>query len=83
MIDYDPIHDTTVTVYTKNNCMQCKLSKDYLDRAGIKFYEYNVEEDDTAREAVVGLGYQQLPVIVSGFDHWSGLRPDKLANIPR
>jgi len=83
MTDYDPIHDTTVTVYTKNNCMQCKLSKDYLTREGIRYNEYNVEEDEMAREAVVGLGYQQLPVIVSGFDHWSGLRPDKLANIPR
>jgi glutaredoxin-like protein NrdH len=25
------------------------------------------------------MGYQQVPVIVAGDDHWSGFRPDKIS----
>lgn len=82
-INYDPVSDTTVTLYSKDACMQCKLTKDYFVRNNIKFIEYNTDHDEQAAERARALGYMAAPVIVSGFDHWSGLRPDKLANIPR
>lgn len=74
---------TKVTVYTKNNCQPCKFTKRYLDTNNIPYQEFNVEEDPAAKHWVEEMGYQQVPVVVSGFKHWSGLRLDLLAEIPR
>lgn len=75
--------NTKVTVYTKNNCQPCKFTKRYLESNNIPYQEFNVEEDPQALNWVTEMGYQQVPVVVSGFDHWSGLRPDLLDKIPR
>lgn len=75
--------NTKVTVYTKNDCQPCRLTKSYLDRNNIPYNEFNVEDDPVAMAWVKDMGYQSVPVVVSEFDHWTGLRPDKLAEIPR
>lgn len=75
--------NTKVTLYSKNNCQPCKFTKRYLEKNNIPYQEFNVEDDPQARHWVEEMGYQQVPVVVSGFDHWSGYRPDMLDNIPR
>lgn len=77
------VSDTTPTIYTKDNCMQCNLTKAYFQRNSIQYVEYNMDHDTQARQRVVDMGYSAAPVVVSGFDHWSGLQPDKLKTIPR
>ena len=68
----------TVTVYTKDRCVQCNATYRALDAKGIAFEKVNVETDATALESVLAMGYQQAPVVVAGDDHWSGFRPDKI-----
>ena len=75
--------NTPVTVYSKYDCQPCKLTKAYLERNNIPFQEFNVEDNPSAMTFVKEMGYLQVPVVVSEFDHWSGLRPDKLEQIPR
>ena len=32
-----------VVVYTKNNCMQCKMTKRFLSENGVEFEERNID----------------------------------------
>ena len=38
----------------------------------------DISLDDEAREYVLALGHLQAPVVVSGEEHWSGFRPDRI-----
>ena len=67
-----------VTVYTKPACVQCNATYKALDKHGIEYELVDISVDDEAREYVMALGYLQAPVVVSGSDHWSGFRPDRI-----
>ncbi len=67
-----------VTVYTKPSCVQCAATYRALDSKGIEYEVVDVSVDEAALATVLELGYQQAPVVVTGEDHWSGFRPDKI-----
>lgn len=71
-----------VTVYSKTDCFQCKLTERMLTQEGIAFKKVNIEEDAQALEHVKSLGYMQVPVVfVSDDRHWSGFVPDKINDL--
>lgn len=72
-----------VTVYTKNGCPQCEMTKNVLKGEGIEFDLFNVEEDEKAFDYVVHtLGLRQMPVVVvEGQEPFTGFRPDKLQQL--
>ena len=72
-----------VTVYSKNNCQQCKITKRKLTSMGITYHEYNVDEDPKALEYLLERGLRSLPVVVTEDDTWTGLRMDKLNNLKK
>ncbi|MDR0199911.1 MAG: glutaredoxin-like protein NrdH [Streptococcaceae bacterium] len=69
-----------VTVYSKNNCMQCKMVKKYLTEHHVDFEEHNIENEPEYRQVVLDMGYMAVPVVEYG-DHqtFNGFAPDKLA----
>lgn len=67
-----------VTVYAKEGCNPCKLTKNALTRKGVDYVEKWVDQDPIALAEIKELGYLQVPVVRTEDDHWSGLRPDKL-----
>ena len=69
-----------ITVYSKPNCMQCEMTKRYMQDEGIEFSVVDIEQDETAVKMLMLHGYQGLPVVaVDGFDnYWSGFRPDRI-----
>lgn len=68
-----------VTVFSKNNCFPCKITKEQLQKLGVPFVEERVDENPDAMEEIKKLGYLQVPVVVApSGDHWSGLQPDKI-----
>lgn len=69
----------SITVYSKPSCVQCVATYRALDRQGINYQIIDLTEDSHALDTVRGLGYQQVPVVVAGNDHWSGFRPDKIS----
>lgn len=69
---------TNVTVYTKPACVQCTATKKALDKVGVTYNLVDITEDPTARDFVMSLGYTSAPVVVTGADHWSGFRPDRI-----
>lgn len=71
----------TVTVYTKPACVQCNATYRALDAKGIEYEIQDLSQNPDALTQVKALGYMQAPVVVAGESHWSGYRPDKIAEL--
>ncbi|TYC50165.1 glutaredoxin-like protein NrdH [Weissella muntiaci] len=71
-----------ITVFTKDNCIQCKMTKKTLEQYGVTFKERNVSADESALAYLKEQGYQSVPVVMSKlFEPINGFRPDLLANL--
>ena len=71
-----------VTIYTKYNCVQCKMTKKFLEAQGIAFKEVNIEEETQSVDELKANGYRQTPVVaIEGMPSFSGFRPDVLKKI--
>lgn len=72
-----------ITVFTKNGCPQCEMTKNVLKGEGIEFEVRNVEEDQEAYDYVVEvLQLRQMPVVeVEGQEPFTGFRPDLLQSL--
>ncbi|NDV52259.1 glutaredoxin-like protein NrdH [Salipiger sp. PrR003] len=68
-------------VYSKPNCVQCTATTRALRSKGIDFDVVDLTEDSEAMTKVTELGYRQAPVVMAGESHWSGFRPDLIAQI--
>lgn len=73
---------STITVYTKPACIQCRATFRELDKNGIAYETVDVTQDDEARDYLMSLGYLAVPVVhISPDVHWQGHRPDRVASI--
>lgn len=70
-----------ITVYSKNNCMQCKMVKKWLTEHNTDFTEINIEEQPEFVQTVKDMGFLAAPVVVKGEIAFSGFNPSKLAEI--
>ncbi|QKG46060.1 glutaredoxin-like protein NrdH [Providencia rettgeri] len=68
-----------ITIYSKPNCVQCNATYQALDRKSISYQIIDLTEDSQALELVRKLGYQQVPVVITGDKHWAGFRPDMIS----
>lgn len=67
-----------VTVFSKNDCVQCKMAKKFLEQHNIEFKEINLDEQPEYIEYVKGLGFSSAPVIETDIESFSGFQPSKL-----
>ena len=65
-------------MYSKPLCVQCDATKRALNKAGVAYDVVDITEDADALAKVKSLGHVQAPVVITGEDHWSGFRPDKI-----
>lgn len=71
-----------VTVYSKNNCIQCKMTKKFLTDNQVHFNEVNVEDNPEVLAELKAQGYRQMPIVKApGMEVFSGFRPDVLKQI--
>ena len=80
MPEATPTKTKQFAVYSKSACQQCLATCRKLDKEGLEYEKL----DGTTPEAVAhpkSLGYQQLPVVFYGGEHWSGYRPDLIQQI--
>lgn len=70
-----------VTVYEKNNCVQCESTKRWLKRAKVEFDTVNVEENPEAMQKILDMGFQAAPVVITDIGNWSGFRISKLEEL--
>lgn len=70
-----------ITIYSKNNCMQCKMTKKFLEQNGAEFQEINMDDHPEKIDYVKSLGFTSAPVIESDKLVFSGFQPAKLKEI--
>lgn len=70
----------TVTVYEKDNCQACRMTKRWLDQHGIEYATDDITKPDNL-EAAKSLGFMEAPVVMVGDTGWSGFQPDKLKSL--
>lgn len=67
-----------IKVFSKNNCMQCKMVKRYLDEHSVSYSEINIDEQPEYIDYLREKGFQAVPVVESNDTVFSGFAPDKL-----
>lgn len=55
-----------ITLYSTRNCLHCRQAKQYLQQKGLRFQEFDVQQNARAQKAFARLGARGLPVIVIG-----------------
>ncbi|OLT54425.1 hypothetical protein BJF89_16755 [Corynebacterium sp. CNJ-954] len=77
---------STIEVYSKDSCQQCKMTIRQLDKQGLDYTIKDATDPASQDYITTVLGHSQAPVVtVSGsaaeggeFQHWSGFRPDSI-----
>lgn len=67
-----------VTVYTKPDCVQCKMTFKALDGQGTEYVVCDVTTDLAAYDSVKQMGYSAMPIVVAGEDSWAGFKLDRI-----
>ena len=65
-----------VTVYTKPNCVQCNMTKKYLDDRGVEYSTVDITQDSDALDKIINQGFKAAPVVNAGSEWWAGFKPD-------
>lgn len=69
-----------ITVYTRDNCVQCNRTKAALKKRDLEYLE--IETDEETADSFREQGYLSLPIVVANGEVWTGFRPDKIKEIP-
>lgn len=73
-----------LTVYSKPNCIQCEMTKMWLNQNKIEFKSVDIEANPGALELLRHYGWQALPVVAiddeisDNSKSWSGFQIDNL-----
>ncbi|KAA1051697.1 glutaredoxin-like protein NrdH [Pseudocitrobacter sp. 73] len=67
-----------ITIYTRNNCIQCHATKRAMERHGFDFEMVNLDQHPEMADTLREQGFRQLPVVIAGETRWSGFRPDMI-----
>ena len=74
-----------VTLYTKIGCGPCGATRHAMESRGIAHEAIDVMADDAALEAIKGLGYLTVPVVLvqdgDAAEHWGGFQLDRIADL--
>lgn len=70
------------TVYTKNNCQQCVMTKKKMKSLGLSFIEINTDDNSKALDMLKSKGVQRLPAVFKGTKFiFSGFRPSDISKL--
>ena len=67
-----------ITIYTRNDCVQCHATKRAMESRGVAFEMVNIDLVPDAADTLREQGFRQLPVVIAGDTSWSGFRPDMI-----
>lgn len=73
------MNENILVILSQPNCRPCKAAKEYMEREGIPYKEFNIFENDAAMTALVELGYKSTPVFIApDGQHWAGVHTEIL-----
>ncbi|WP_373751479.1 glutaredoxin family protein [Jeotgalibaca porci] len=71
------MENSTLIIYSKNNCGPCNMMKLHMQENDIDFEERNISTSEIYMQELLDLGCQSVPVIVldgeviaNGFEPW-------------
>ncbi len=71
-----------VTVFSKNNCIQCTMTKRFLEQHHVNFIEHNIDEQPEFVDALKQEGFKATPVVkLPNGAAFTGFRPDMLKQL--
>lgn len=74
-----------ITIYKKPGCGPCAATQHAMESRGVPFETVNVMDDDAALDAIKGLGYLTVPVVLvqdgHAAEHWGGFQLDRIADL--
>lgn len=70
-----------VQVYTKPNCIQCRMTKQLLASKGVTFKEFNLLDYPEKIDEFKAQGFMSAPIIITDTDCWSGFQPTKINDL--
>lgn len=71
-----------ITLYTKNNCPQCQLTKRFLVEHCVHFTEINLEEHPEEVQLLSKEGFKRAPIVKTDTNiSFSGFQLDKLKTL--
>lgn len=65
-------------VYTKPACVQCDMTKRYMDKNGIEYTTVDITQDQEAFNMLIEMGFKAAPVVISEAGNWAGFQPEKI-----
>lgn len=68
-------------VYTKNGCIQCKMTKKLMNQMKIAYKEINIDENKEALDYLKEKGVKSAPYIETETESWTGFQPSKIKQI--
>ena len=78
-------HPNQTIVYSKNDCVQCKNTKQLMDMQGIEYLEVNIDDENTEEYLAYikdTLGARSMPVVYPAKHYtteaWFGFQPQKV-----
>ena len=72
-----------ITLYTKNNCPQCLMTKKFLAQKNMEYNEINIDNEPQYIDSLKEQGFQSVPVLKTIDETVTivGFRPDKLRTL--
>lgn len=70
-----------MTVYTKENCVQCRMTKRWLNTHNIDYQEINTTDNQTAINHLKKIGVERLPFIITDKGNLTGFQPAVLEKL--
>lgn len=77
----------TVAVYGRQECVQCRYTREHLDAAGVAYEYFDVYEDSYATDTVKAFGNLLLPLVIVTdaegrvINRWNGFHIDKIKGL--
>ena len=53
-----------IKVYSKPKCVQCEMTKKFLEANNVEFEEINIEGNEEALEQIKAIGLKRLQVVI-------------------
>ncbi|MDH6363561.1 glutaredoxin-like protein NrdH [Enterococcus sp. PF1-24] len=70
-----------VKIFSKNNCMQCNMTKRFLEQQQVAFEEINIDNQPEFLPWLKEQGFQSVPVTIAEEKTIVGFRPDQLKQL--
>ena len=73
-----------VTIYTKDDCIQCKMTKKHFDVAGVEYKEINLDKNPEYIPKLKERGIGGAPAVFFGQNEFFvGFQPSKIKQLAK